>query len=140
MASGVAVSDECVSKYNELKLGHSFRYIIFKLNDTNTEIIVEKTAPPTAKWEDFVKDLPKEDCRYAAYDFQFSTPEGGNREKILFVLWSSDNSKTKSKMLYTSSKDAIKKKLNLMSNDIQATDAAEIDYKVVLEKVLTFTK
>jgi len=43
-------------------------------------------------------------------------------------------------MLYTSSKDALKKKINLMSNDIQATDAAEIDYKVVLEKVLTFTK
>eukprot|EP01114_Cavostelium_apophysatum_P006652 TRINITY_DN18071_c0_g1_i1.p2 TRINITY_DN18071_c0_g1~~TRINITY_DN18071_c0_g1_i1.p2 ORF type:complete len:140 (-),score=37.73 TRINITY_DN18071_c0_g1_i1:115-534(-) len=139
MASGVAVSDECISKFNELKLGHSYRYIIFKLNDSNTEIVVEKTAPPTATWEEFVKELPASDCRYAAYDFEFSV-EGGQREKILFVLWSSDQAKTKSKMLYTSSKDAIKKKLNLMSNDIQATDAAEIDYNVVLEKVKTFTK
>jgi len=139
MASGVAVSDDCVSKFNELKLGHNYRYIIFKLNDNNTEIVVEKAAAPTAKWEDFVKDLPKEDCRYAAYDFEFSV-EGGNREKIVFVLWSSDNAKTKSKMLYTSSKDALKKKLNLMGGDVQATDASEIDYNTVLERVKTFTK
>lgn len=38
-------------------------------------------------------------------------------------------------MLYTSSKDTLKKKLNLMGGDIQATDAAEIDYNTVLEKV-----
>jgi len=66
--------------------------------------------------------------------------DGGAREKILFVLWSADGSKTKSKMLYTSSKDAIKKKLNLLGSDIQATDPSEIDYNVVLEKVKTFTK
>jgi len=140
MSSGVAVNDNVVTKYNELKLGHLFRYIIFKLNDSNTEIVVDKTAPPTATWEDFVKDLPKEDCRYAAYDFDFEVEGGGKREKILFVLWSSDNAKTKSKMLYTSSKDAIKKKLNLMGSDIQATDAAEIDYNTVLDKVKSLTK
>jgi len=43
-------------------------------------------------------------------------------------------------MLYTSSKDAIKKKLNLMGSDIQATDLAEIDYNTVLDKVKSLTK
>merc|ERR1711964_849999 len=104
MSSGVAVADDCIENFNQLKLGHKSRYIIFKLNDTNTEIVVEQKGAPEAKWDDFVKALPPNDCRYAAYDFEFTVEDGGQREKILFVLWSPETSKIKSKMLYTSSK------------------------------------
>jgi len=138
--SGVNPTDECISKFNELKLAHAYRYIIFKLNDKNTEIVVEKTGPASAKWQEFVAALPQDDCRYGVFDFEFTVEDGGAREKIVFVLWSADAAKIKSKMLYTSSKDALKKRLNLLGNDIQATDAGEIAYEVVLDKVKTFTK
>ena len=48
---------------------------------------------------------------------------------------SPDSAKVKSKMLYASSKDAIRKKLVGVANEIQATDAAEVSYDTVLDRV-----
>jgi len=134
MSSGVAVSDDVLNKYQELKLGHSLRYALFKLNANQSEVIVDSTAPPSANYEDFVKQLPPNDCRYAVYDFEYDA-EGAQRNKILFVVWAPDAAKIKSKMLYASSKDAVRKKLVGVAVEIQATDLAEVDRSSVLEKV-----
>jgi len=134
MSSGVGVSDECVSKFSDLKLGHSYRYIIYKLNDTNTEVVVDKIGAPSANYKDFVSALPSDDCRYAVFDLEYTTKEDGKRSKILFVLWAPDTSKIKGKMLYTSSKADLRKKLVGISTEIQATDLSEIDYDSVLDK------
>ena len=133
MASGVGVEDDCINKFQELKLGKSLRYIIYQLNSNNTAVVVEKSAAANASYEQFVAELPKDDCRYAVYDFEFDL-EGGKRNKILFILWAPDSARVKQKMLYTSSKADLRKKLVGIATEIQATDAAEIDYQSVLEK------
>jgi cofilin len=135
MASGVGVADDIITKFQELKLGHSLRYIICKLNSNSTEVVVEKSGAPSATYQEFLQELPSDDCRYAVYDFEFSLEDGGKRNKILFVLWAPDSAKIKNKMLYTSSKADLKKKLVGIATEIQATDASEIDYNAVLEKV-----
>jgi len=135
MSSGVAVSEDVLTKYQELKLGHSFRYVTFKLNADQSAVVVDSTAPPATKYEDFVKILPANDCRYAVFDFEYEF-EGGQRNKILFVVWAPDSAKIKAKMLYASTKEAIRKKLVGVGVEIQATDLAEIDREAVLEKVL----
>jgi len=134
MSSGVAVNEEVLAKYQELKLGHSLRYALFKLNADQTAVVVDSTAGPSATYEDFVKALPANDCRYAVYDFEYEA-DGGQRNKILFVVWAPDSAKIKAKMLYASTKDAIRKKLVGVGVEIQATDLAEIDREAVLEKV-----
>lgn len=48
---------------------------------------------------------------------------------------SPDTAKIKQKMLYASSKDALRKKFVGIASEIQATDLSEIAYDVVLEKV-----
>ena len=135
MSSGVAVSEDVLAKFQELKLGHSLRFATFRLSDDHSQVIVDKTAPPSANYNDFVKGLPANDCRYAVYDFEYEA-EGGQRNKILFVVWAPDAAKIKSKMLYASSKDAVRKKLVGVGVEIQATDLAEIDRDTVLEKVM----
>jgi cofilin len=134
MSSGVAVSDDVLTKFQELKLGHSLRYALFKLSPDHSQVVVDATAPPSATYENFVKALPANDCRYAIFDFEYEA-DGGNRNKILFVLWAPESAKIKSKMLYTSTKDALRKKLVGVGVEIQATDLAEIDRETVLEKV-----
>ena len=80
--------------------------------------------------------LPENDCRYAVYDFEYERGQGeGVRNKICFIVWSPDTAKVKSKMLYASSKDAIRKKLVGVANEIQATDSAEVSYDTVLDRV-----
>jgi len=134
MSSGVAVNDTCLDSFQELKLRKKFKYIIFKLSDDNSEIVVER-AVESASYEEFVSALPHDTCRWAVFDFDFEKPGEGQRTKICFISWSPDTAKIKLKMLYASSKDALRKKLIGVAAEIQATDLAEVSYDEVFDKV-----
>jgi len=141
MASGIQVSQECIDTFNDIKLSHKFRYVIYKRNADNTEVVIEKTAPPSSTYSDFCNDLPSNECRYGIFDLEYSKSEAdGVRQKILFVVWAPDTAKIKDKMLTASSKDAVKKPLVGISTEIQATDASEIDYDLVVEKVQSISR
>lgn len=99
-------------------------------------IVVEKAVEKCHKYDEFVAALPEDDCRYAIFDFNYEkSPGEGQRSKICFFSWSPDTSKVKQKMLYASSKDALRKKLVGVGVEVQATDMGEISYEAVLEKV-----
>lgn len=121
--------------FQEIKLGHKHRFVIYKLNEPMTEIMVEHIAPPSQTYADFLKFLPKDDCRYAVFDANYTEKDGGERNKLVFVVWCPDTAKIKSKMVYASSKDALRKKLVGVALEIQATDPEEIEYDTVLGKL-----
>jgi len=134
MSSGVTVNDACLEVFQDLKLKKKYKYIIYKLNADNTEIVTEKTAE-TSTYDDFIASLPVDGCRYAIYDLEYEKPGEGQRNKICFFAWSPDTAKIKSKMVYAASKDALRKKLVGIASEIQCTDLAEVAYDAVLEKV-----
>jgi len=138
MSSGVGVANDAIEAFQDLKLRKKYRFIVYKMNDAMTEIIVEKTVAD-AQYDDFVKSLPAAECRYCVYDFQYDTSGEGVRNKILFYVWSPDNSKIKQKMLYAASKDALRKKLDGIYTEIQCTDLSEVSYETVLDKVTRMT-
>jgi Cofilin/tropomyosin-type actin-binding protein len=70
-----------------MKLGHTYKYLVMKISDNNEEIEVEHEGGADAKYEDFTALLPDDDGRYAIYDFEFETDDGGKRNKLVFVLW-----------------------------------------------------
>ncbi|KLU81598.1 cofilin [Magnaporthiopsis poae ATCC 64411] len=144
--SGATVAQECIEKYNELKLGKSLKFIIFKLSDDNKEIVVEE-ASDNKDWEAFRDKLVNATIkspsgavgkapRYAVYDFQYNLSSGeGERNKITFIAWSPDDASIKPKMVYASSKDALKRSLNGIAHELQANDADDIEYDSVLKAV-----
>ncbi|KAI9141443.1 putative COF1-cofilin [Paraphysoderma sedebokerense] len=138
MSSGVTVADNCLDVFQELKLKKKFKYILYKLNADNTEVVVEKTAEQ-ASYDEFIKSLPIDGCRYAIYDLEYEKPGEGLRNKICFYAWSPDSAKIKSKMVYAASKDALRKKLVGIAAEIQCTDLAEVSYDAVLDKVTRAT-
>ncbi|KIY46739.1 cofilin [Fistulina hepatica ATCC 64428] len=133
MSSGVGVNHDCLAKFQELKLGKKTKYIIFNLNDDNTEIVVEKTSTST-DYDEFLADLPEADCRWAVYDFEYEKEDAGKRNKICFIAWSPDDAKIKKKMVFASSKDALRRSLVGVATDIQGTDMSEVSYESVLAK------
>ncbi|CDS05336.1 hypothetical protein LRAMOSA07865 [Lichtheimia ramosa] len=133
MSSGVAVNDQCIELYEEFKLRKTLKYIIFKLSDDAKEIVVEKSAEK-GDYDDFLGCLPADEPRYAVYDFDYEKPGEGQRSKITFYSWIPDTSKVRQKMLYASSKDALRKKLVGLAIEIQGTDFSEVSHEVVLEK------
>jgi len=136
-ASGVTVQDAVVTEFNNIKIGHKYQYYQMKLTADWKEIEVEKTvASGTETFEQFVQQLPHDDCRYIVYDFHFDTGKAGHREQLIFIVWCPETSKVKTKMLYAASKDALKKKLVGINHEIQATDFSDLTQKEVTEKVL----
>lgn len=131
----VTVADESLTAFNDLKLGKKHKYVIYSLNDKKTDIIVEKTSTE-ADYDTFLEEFPENECKYAIYDFEYELGGGeGKRSKIVFFTWSPDTAPIRSKMVYASSKDALRRALNGVATDIQGTDFSEVAYEVVLDKV-----
>lgn len=51
------MNEECIATYNELKLNKKYKYIIFKLSDDNTQIVVESTSEDGPEYDDFRNKL-----------------------------------------------------------------------------------
>ncbi|KAG8745846.1 cofilin [Ceratobasidium sp. 414] len=133
MSSGVGLNDECLSVFQELKLKKKHTYIIYAMSKDLKEIVVHKTSEST-DYDDFLKDLPEDDCRWAVYDVAYEK-DGGKRNKITFFIWSPDNAKIKAKMVYASSKDVLRRSLVGIAAEVQGTEYDEVAWESVFDKV-----
>ncbi|KAL5219414.1 hypothetical protein ABZP36_020098 [Zizania latifolia] len=134
-SSGVAVHDDCKLKFNELQSKRMHRFITFMMDTKGKEIVVDKIGDRATSYDDFTSSLPEGDCRFAIYDFDFVTAEDVPKSRIFYILWSPDNAKVRSKMLYASSNEKFKKELNGIQLELQATDASEISLDALKDRV-----
>ena len=91
-ASRMAVHDDCKLKFLELKAKRTYRFIVYKIEEKQKQVVVEKVGEPTQSYEDFTACLPANECRYAVYDFDFLTAENVPKSRIFFVAWYSQSS------------------------------------------------
>lgn len=126
------------------------RYSIFKIENKKVIEVEKRSTVLGGKEEeeenpgkredtldDFVKALPDDEPRFALMDYHFDSEDGRPQEKMTFVFWSPDEgAKVKDKMLYASSKDAIKKKFTGISKEVQATSVEDLDVVEVNKKML----
>ncbi|XP_054788966.1 actin-depolymerizing factor 7-like [Prosopis cineraria] len=133
-ASGMNVHDECKLKFLELKAKRNYRFIVFKIE--NQEVVVDKLGGPTQTYEDFTASLPPTECRYAVFDFDFTTDENCQKSKIFFIAWAPDASKVRQKMVYASSKDRFKRELYGIQVELQATDPSEMSLDIVKARAI----
>ncbi|CAL4936765.1 unnamed protein product [Urochloa decumbens] len=138
-ASGVAVADECVARFQELRTARAHRFVVFKIDDSLQRAVVDKVGARDAGFDDLTASLPADDCRYAVYDHDFTVGDataqgaGGEapRSKIFFVSWSPATADVKSKMVYASSNEGFKKELDGVQIDVQATEPSELTLDVL---------
>ena len=135
-ATGVALDDTVISKFNDIKLGKlKARYVVYKIDSGK---IVEDCISMDGSYDDFLGLLPEEDCRYALYDMNFTTRDGRSSSKLCFISWCPDTSGVRSKMLYAGSKDAIIRAFSGISVKINATDFSEVSEEAVVEACKKF--
>ncbi|GKT46976.1 cofilin [Colletotrichum spaethianum] len=144
--SNHSIFEDCITAYNDLKLSKKYKYIIYKLSDDNKEIVVEE-ASADKDWENFRQKLINATTksksgavgkgpRYAVYDFEYSLASGeGERNKITFLAWSPDDAGVMAKMVYASSKEALKRSLTGIATELQANDPDDIEYDSILKTV-----
>ncbi|XP_011650757.1 actin-depolymerizing factor 7 [Cucumis sativus] len=135
-SSGMAVHDECKLKFLDLKAKRKYRFIVFKIEEKMQQVTVDKVGGPDETYDDFTASIPANECRYAVYDYNFTTNENCQKSKIYFIAWSPDSSRIRSKMLYASSKDRFKRELDGIQVELQATDPSEMSFDIIKSRAL----
>ena len=136
-SSGVQLGPECLTEFEKMKLGGKGggpRFIIYKISADKKFIEVEYVAAAGEGFAELKAKLPDDDCRYVIYDALITTKSGVETNKLVFIAWSDDNAPVKPKMLYASSKDAIKKSLNGVQEEFQATERGDLEEEEVNKK------
>merc|ERR1711935_1178166 len=110
-SSGVQCEAACKEEFEKMKIRSEYAFIIFKITDDKKSIVIEEKGAKGADFAEFTSKLPDAGCRYAVLDVEINTKAGATTNKLIFIAWSDDNASVKPKMLYASSKDALKKAL-----------------------------
>ncbi|KAL9251531.1 Actin-depolymerizing factor 1-like protein [Drosera capensis] len=61
------------------------------------QVVMDRIGSPEESYDDFTASLPADECRYAVYDFDFTTDENCQKSKIFFIAWAPDTSKIRSR-------------------------------------------
>nr|AAC49404.1 WCOR719 [Triticum aestivum]AIL25717.1 actin depolymerizing factor [Triticum aestivum]AIZ95473.1 actin-depolymerizing factor 8 [Triticum aestivum] len=132
--SGVAVNEECVKVFQELRAERKHRFVVYKMDDDAQQVVVDKVGALDATFDDLAAAMPADDCRYAVYDLDFVSEDSAGdtpRSKIFFIHWSPESADARNKMLYASSTEGLKKELDGVQIDVQATDASELTLNIL---------
>jgi cofilin len=131
---GVAVDPKCVELYDQMKMKHTVRYVVYKV-EGQERIVVEHEGDKSKTFTQMVALLPPGECRFAVVDFPFTSADGRPQEKLCFILWNPDNAPVKQKMLYASSKQNLRAMLKGVAKDVQATELSDLE-TAEMEKLL----
>ena len=82
--------------------------MVYKINPAGDTVVVDTVGSNSDDFDEFLDALPENDCRYCVYDFLYTNADACVFNKIVFVMWTPETARIKSKMLYASSKDTLK--------------------------------
>lgn len=142
--TGISVNDDLISQYNDFKLGRinpKPKYLVYNIDNEKGEVVVEHVGADEGdnSFAAFVALLPENDCRFAVYDMAFETNDGRPANKLVLIAWSPDTSKIKAKMVYSGTKDAVKRALQGIGTHLTATDLSELTEEEVVRACKQFS-
>lgn len=144
MASGVKVHEDCKTEFDNMKLKHAYKYVIFRLSDDLKSIIVDSCGDKCQTYEQFIAKLKEAETagqgRYAVYDCDYDKDKPQN-SKLVFIMWNPDSNKTRAKMLYASSRQYLLSKLEGIERfQIQANEHSDLEWDVLVQACRKFDK
>ncbi|TRY96138.1 hypothetical protein DNTS_015953, partial [Danionella cerebrum] len=141
MASGVAIDAAVAKTYEEIKVRlqgaderERFKLVIMRLSDDQKSIIVDLENSLKVKdveneanvFEKIINKLPNDDCRYALYDCKYENLNS-LKEDLVFIFSAPEEAPLRNKMVYSSSKTALKLKLPGLKFEWQINDQSDKD-------------
>lgn len=143
-SSGIEVVPDVKTKFSEIKKDKKHKYVIFKISEDLTQIVVHSTRKGEGDklkddncqkcWEELCATLKEKEPCYIVYDVHNVTKNDKRPlTKLILISWCSDHSEIKYKMLHASSEDALKKNLDGIAGKYQAHDRSDLAYSDLLE-------
>ena len=132
--SELEISNDVVVAFNKIKSG-ALRFAMFKMAYDYRSVVLDRTGGRESSYNSFVRELPDEP-RFAVFDYEYVQGDKKATSELVFICYIPDTARVKSKVIYASSRDTLKKSLTGVPVEIVATDFSELDEDVVLEKLL----
>ncbi len=63
MTTGLTVSDDIAAEYTNLRMKRSHRYLIFRVSEDNSSVVIDAIGERDATFEQFKDQMPKEEPR-----------------------------------------------------------------------------
>ena len=98
--------------------------------------MIDKIGALDKNYDDFVGELPENDCRYGIIDLDFETSDDRETSKLVFISWNPDTGPVRAKMLYSGSKEAMKAALNGVGIHINATHYSELAFETSIKPAI----
>lgn len=134
MTFDVSVDSASLETIQALRYKKTYRFITFNFSHDRKEIVVDQKSE-SSDWDDFMQSLPENEPRYAVYDFHYEGSDGEATNRLVFVNWSPNDARPKTKMLFATKKEALVREIPGISADIKVGDHSDITYEQVLGKV-----
>ncbi|XP_010548091.1 PREDICTED: actin-depolymerizing factor 5 [Tarenaya hassleriana] len=132
--TGMWVAEESKRSFMEMKWKKVHRYIVFKIDEISRLVTVDKVGGAGESYDDLTASLPEDDCRFAVFDFDFVTADNCRKSKIFFIAWAPAASRIRAKMLYATSKEAVRRVLEGIHYEVQATDPTEMGFDLIQDR------
>jgi len=121
--------------FTAFKIRRKHRFVIFKIDLETEAITVDLAGAKKGTMAEFKAALPYTDCRYAVYDYEFTTKDGRITDRLLFLTWMPHNATPYSKMAYASGKGMLREGLDgVLDCTASSLDAIEVAFGIEEEK------
>jgi cofilin len=98
--------------------------------------VVELASAKKATFEDLKAALPYTDCRFAVFDYEYTTSDGRPADRLFFLSWMPHNATPYSKMAYASGKGMLRETFDgVIDTTCASHDGLEVAFGMVEEKV-----
>ncbi|VAH88707.1 unnamed protein product [Triticum turgidum subsp. durum] len=131
---GMNIKEECKRWFTEMKWKKVHRFVVYKIDERTRAVLVDKVGGPGEGYDELVAALPGDDCRYAVFDFDFVSVDNCQKSKIFFILGSPAASRIRAKILYATSKQGLRRVLEGVHYEVQATERSEMGFDVIRER------
>jgi cofilin len=63
LQTGIQVSDECINEFTALRMKRAHRYLIMRVTEDKTQVVIEKKGARDETFEQFKESMPKDQGR-----------------------------------------------------------------------------
>lgn len=147
MTTEIQVNAEIITPYikriDKNSKNGPLRFLILRINDENTEVIVDFEGARELTWDDFTTEILKRKPCFAVFDLEYHININGNDiNKLITILWKGNasygTSGMKEKMLVASTMKTLQQKLALQGDIFQAGNEQELEKSEVIDFAIRF--
>ena len=112
------------------------RYIIFKMNDDQTTVQLEREGERDETFDQFVGNMPKDEPRWAIFELHVEKTDGSTANKMVFFHYSPDTYFGGLKFLFSAAKDKVVHHFVGVNKSMQVNDHDEFDVQEAINLFL----